>query len=439
MCYDNLMNNLFKKWNPRIRASTLLGLLLFSALFGAIPASACGCGLLVVSSDNGWSYGDDSVEQSFINFENGTEKLIISLNIKNRSHDAVLIIPIPAAPNSVKADVLSETPKFYGYNVSDRARKNLSIIRDVLLYTQLYPIVPLVLSSTSRNEIASSESNNLTLGGALDAAIDQGVTVYQHLEKEGMIAEVLSASNSDSLYGYLTQKGLKVEKDSIPIFRDYIHKDFSFVVSWISPSTSDVSAKGLLMTFPTEKIYYPLKPGSVYSGRGMQKTVTVVGYVSPTLYSSDIKNSTKVDYFYSSDDLSFKDFFSSDGGFGFTRIILNAEPQKYSQDLYISESAPIKILNAHLINLHPFVYGLILLIIISFVATYLSSRLILSSQLQTPTGIIGLGILNCFTILGSIVGSRIFLQEKRSKFVITFSLIFVAIVMLIWFLSSLLY
>lgn len=434
------MISLSKIRNSRFKASILLGVFLISLFLEAIPAFACGCGLLVVSSDNGWSYGDDSTEQSFINFENGAEKLIISLNIKNRSNDAVLVIPIPATPNSVRADVLSETPRFYGYNVSDRARENLSNITDVLLSTQIYPIVPIILKSMTAGIKAPVERKDMIGGapGAPTSGISQDITVYQHLEKGGMIAEVLSASNSDSLYEYLTQKGLKVEKDSIPIFRDYISKDFSFVVSWIGPSISIVSAKGLLMTFPTKKIFYPLKPGSVYTGSGMEKTITIAGYVSPELYSN-IKDAAKVDYFYSAGATSFKDFFSYHDGFGFTRVTLNAEPQKLNQDLYISESAPLKILNAHFISLYPFVYGFILLIILSFLATYLASRLILSSLPQSSINIIGLGILNCLTLIGSIAGSRIFLREKRFKFVVTFSFIFVIIVMLFWFLSSFLY
>ena len=50
------------------------------------------------------------------------------------------------------------------------------------------------------------------------------------------------------------------------------------------------------MNFPAREIYYPLKPGSVYSGQGMDKVITVAGYVSPKLYP-DIESATKVDYF----------------------------------------------------------------------------------------------------------------------------------------------
>jgi len=406
-----------------------------SSLFWWSPASACGCGVLITSSDNeDWAYGNDSTEQSFINFENGTEKLIISLELKNTSRDAVLVIPIPAKPESVKSDILSETPKFYGYDVPERARENLLGIRNSLLATQIYPLVPWVLDSLFNGSTGSVDKSMPTDSLGMT---QQDIVVYQHLEKNGLIAEVLSAKNSDALYRYLTEKGLKAEKDSIPIFRDYINERFSFVVSWINPSTSEITARGLIMTFPADKIFYPLKPGSAYSGIGTEKVINVVGFVSPELYS-DIQDSTKVDYFYSDNGSFFKDFFSSDEGFGFTRIIVNAEPNKLTQDLYISDNAPLKILNAHFINVHPFVYGLILLIIISFLSTYAVIRLLLLSTL-TKTKYIGLSLVNCLTIIGTIVGSRIVLEEKRFKFVVSFSLIFVALTFILWFLISSLY
>jgi len=431
------MKNFLKNWGVRVTILSLVLPVLMLVFFWSIPTSACGCGVMITSSDNGsWSYGEDSLEQSFINFENKTEKLIISLDIKKTARDAVLVIPIPSDPSLVKADILSETPKFYGYDVSKRALTNLTHIRDSLFATQIYPIIPMVYEAMNQTFGVSSMPSN-SLGARPGGAQEQDIVVYQHLEKNGMVAEVLSAASPDALYGYLTQKGLKVERNSIPIFRDYINSNFSFVVSWINPLATDVAARGVLMTFPSDKIFYPLKPGSAYSGQGMQKTIDVVGYVSPDLYS-DIKDSTTVDYYYSDDSSTFVDFFTSDGGFGFTRITLNARPNQLTQDLFISEKTPLRILNAQLINFYPFIYGLILLIIISFLVTYLVVRLLTHSSL-TKRQFIGLSILNCLTLIGTIVGSFVALKEKRFKFIVLFSLTFMVLTWVFWILLSSLY
>lgn len=236
----------------------------------------------------------------------------------------------------------------------------------------------------------------------------------------------------------LLKKGLQVEKDSISVFRDYINKDFSFVVSWINPLGINSSARGILMTFPTEKIFYPLKPGSAYAGHGMTKTITIVGHVSPKLFS-DIKDSTEVKYFYSEGNTKLAGFFISKiNGFGFTKVVINAEPQKLTQDLYISSNAPLRIINAQFINLHTFSYGVILLIIISFVSTYLIIRLLFSSSLIKPN-FIDLSIASCLTIIGTIIGSRVFLKEKRFKFVALFSATFILITSSIFYLIATLY
>jgi hypothetical protein len=396
------------------------------------PLAVLACGISLISLGDSWVYGNDSAEQSFINFENGVEKLLISRSFENGSSSAVWVIPVPASPNSIEVDVLSEIPQFEGYNVEDRALENLADIRDSILSTQVYPAI---FAMALNNNAQESPGYSRTIPGA-SGGINQ-VVVYQHLEKEGMVAEVLSAASSDSLYDYLIEKGLKVEKNSIAVLEDYIGKDFSFVASWISPSAAGTSTRGLMMTFPSESIFYPLKPGSVYEGGGLPETVTVVGHVSPQLYE-DIKETTAVNYFYSEAGLSVENFFTSEKSFGFTKIAVNAEPKKLTQDLAISQSAPLSILNAQLINLYTSAYGFGLFLIISWISTYLAGHLILALGANRPK-LFRLGVANNLTIVGTIIGSRILLKEHRVKFVVSFSTIFVVVTWIVWFLLSSLY
>jgi hypothetical protein len=433
-----------KKLGIKLTVLTFLSAIVFGSLFIiTMSASACGCGMVVVgdeSSKVGWSYSDDFTETSFINYQNKTEKLIISLDIQSRSNDAVLIVPIPAEPSGVKADVLTDTPSLEGYNVTDKAKEKLSDIRDGVLATQIYPAIPKIISTLMAKEpesgLTSINAGLVSQSLSNGAAPDNTVTVYQHLEKNGMVAEVLTASNSSALYDYLSQKGLKVEKDSIPIIRDYISSQFSFVVSWISPTTSYVNARGLQINFPSNKIYYPLKPGSVYSGPGLEKAVYIIGYISPNLYA-DIKPTTKVDYFYSDEATTFQDFYSSKGAYGYTRLVLNTEPKNLTKDLYMSKRAPIKILNAQAINLYTLIYGFVLLIITALLAVYLACRIVLPSYLRNQKTIVKLWLFSCFTIIGTVVGAHIILpREKRIRFSLAYSLMFVVIVLVFWFLSA---
>ncbi len=424
----------------QMRAKISLACLLsFSLFFGVFPLSACGCGIMIEPSNSGWSYGKDASEQAYINYENGIESLIIGLDIQHRDTGAVLVIPIPAKADTVKADVLDKRPEFYGYDVAVEAQENLSNIRNGLMATQIYPILPMFLQMYLQMlyGIGQGGSGSVPMRG-LGIAGSKGITVYQHIEKNGMIAEVLSAETSDALYNYLTQKGLVVQKDSIPVFRDYIKKDFSFTVAWINPSDASGSARGVLVNFPTKEIFYPLKPNAAYVGEGTTKTITIVGHVTPKIYD-DIKDATEVRYFYAegsniSRGVYPEEFFKPSGDFGFTKIVTTPKPSQLTQDLYISTWTPLHIINAQLINMYPFTYGVFLLIILSFMATFIAVNL-----LDLPGSIIKLSIASCFTIIGTSIGARLFLEEKRFKYVFFFSFLFIVLTFGVTFLLTLLY
>ncbi len=397
-------------------------------LFISLPVVAIACGLSLDFDNEGWKYGSDSAEKSFINYDNGIEKLIISRTFETSPKGSVWVIPIPSNPNLIKVDVLTDIPTYYGYNVSEKAKDNIENIKNALLATQLYTLSSIVELLMPSYLVGGS----LTTGGNLAdfEGVSRDVTVYDHLEKSGMVVEILSAKNSDALYNYLKEKGLTVERDSIEILQDYIGNDFSLVASWVRSTAPRKSAKGVLMTFPTDYIYYPLKPGSVYSGDGLPEAITVLGHVTPKLYD-DIKNDTYVNYFYSKGGKSTEGFFSTDKGFSYTEIVIDTKPSNLTEDLRIRTSTPIKIKNAMILNTSTFVYGLLLLLLISSIATLIVSRM-LKLKLQNST-LLALSIANSLTLLGTIIGARLFLKEKRFVFVVLFSITFVLTTLVICF------
>jgi hypothetical protein len=79
MVSDFSPNKYMKKPFRFSLASFVLALLLLQ------PLALFACGMSMISSESGWAFGNDSAEQSFINFENGEEKLIISRNFANGS------------------------------------------------------------------------------------------------------------------------------------------------------------------------------------------------------------------------------------------------------------------------------------------------------------------------------------------------------------------
>ena len=212
-------------------------------LMQPVLVMACGISVIPAGSNNrSWDYGNDSAEVSFINYQKGTEKLIISRDFTNATENAVWVVPLPAKPELVKTDILNNTPTLNGYNIVNEAHDKLSGIKTGVLASQIYPAVPKVLDffygnkNVNYNTGISGASSGLQTGPppGNSAPKEPSVRVYDSLEKNGMTAEVLSTNSSDALYDYLKAKGLNIEKDSITSLKDYIGSNYTFVANWIS-------------------------------------------------------------------------------------------------------------------------------------------------------------------------------------------------------------
>jgi len=230
-----------------------------------------------------WDWVDQNSQEAFISYQNGTEKLIIGIDLQKEFSEAFWIIPIPSKPEDVKIDIVSSLPRFYGWEVTKKTKWTLRESFPFLIYPTVFPGIILVLSGA----------------GAGKGIEGSDVAIVTHLEKAGMVAEVLTAKTDQALYDYLSEKGLKIERGAISIFNQYIGKDYSFVVSWISSEKLEEltgGERGIYITFPTSKIYYPLIPTSAYGKKEIPITIRILGYVKPEIYS-EIKGYLKTEYY----------------------------------------------------------------------------------------------------------------------------------------------
>ena len=191
-----------------------------------------------INYEGRWDYLGESNQQAFINYEDGLEKMILSIGMEETSKDAVWIFPVPAEPSKVVVDVVTKLPKLGGEEITKKAKLNLSNIKKVLSATQIYTIpfiflwgqfdfysVPQVVPYGALGE---SRAGN----GGEKKEVD--IIVYEHLEKEGITSEIITAKTAQALYQYFQEKGLAVEQGSIPVLDHYIGKEFTFIVSWIT-------------------------------------------------------------------------------------------------------------------------------------------------------------------------------------------------------------
>ncbi|MFA6437624.1 MAG: DUF2330 domain-containing protein [Candidatus Paceibacterota bacterium] len=237
---------------------------------------------------------DENNQEAFINYQNGQEKLVVVVDIDEQNSDTVWIMPIPGKAKEIKMNIMSEIPVFGGYEVMSKIKLALSRSLKNLFFisatSQFWSFFPVVVVGTSLTSARGGSGTGSTSGDF--------ISVNQHIEKNGMIMETITAQKTESLYNYLSNKGLKVKQGDMTTLSSYMNQDYVFVVSWLSSKNlnNDDKQRGIFIAFPTQKIYYPLIPTSIYGEKQVPMTIRIFGHVKPEIFS-EIKPYTKVEYF----------------------------------------------------------------------------------------------------------------------------------------------
>ncbi len=430
---------------------------------------------------NKFYYGSENGQEAFINYENGFQKMIVSVGLKNENNkDAFWISPIPATPDKVTIDILKKIPDLGGEDLSSKAQSNLSRARYFLYKSQIYAnpyffygnnfydgtekrgMKQSLGSKSSLNNIERDVAiyENLEEEGIISESIteemlteqsfgsegdlnniEKDVTVYEHLEERGIISEIITAKSTNGLCNYFKNKGLQIDEFSIPVLDGYIGKNFSFVVSWIrSPEESIIIEKenfilksykhepivpgkklGVLVTFPTGEIYYPLLLTSIYEDKVIPITVKVLGHVTPEVFQG-IKKHIRVRYYlgyksFAPDEL--KNFYSKNNkdfeqGFKYTKIEINAPSKSLTNDLWVHDYEPLKNYYSAFFIKHPWIIKILFLVISSFFTGILSGFLVFKKLRKKIFKLGFLGLSNCLSILGLVL-TIIFFKTKEDK------------------------
>lgn len=268
-------------------------LLIISFILSPLSTAADG-GAIRPLPNGDWTWADEYSQQAFINYENGVEKLIIAVNLEEGNSDIAWIVPVPSSPEKVEIDITSELPMFFGDEVISKAKLSFSKNLETSYYAGLlgqiwtFPFALVFVSLGGARD-----------GGGQDYSLGDPAVISAHIEKAGMISEVITAKDSQAIYNYFSQKGFEIEQGSITELDSYIEKDYSFVVSWITPELANKRNKGergIFISFPVPKIYYPLILTSAYGEAEIPVTIRVAGHVEPEIYP-EIEPYTKVNYF----------------------------------------------------------------------------------------------------------------------------------------------
>lgn len=404
-----------------------LSLIAFFTVFFVMSKPVLADGMIIEPGpySDRWDYSDEKNQQAFINYDNGLQKMVISVGFDAKnSQDAVWLFPVPSDPNKVAIDVVTSLPRFGGEDISLKAKSSLADARSSIQMTQIYSIPFLDFRRLSLNSSLGSEGATSTSKSA-DNGIEPDVVVYEHIEKEGISSEIITAKTANGLFDYLKAKGLKIESGSIPVLDNYIGKEYSFIASWISAPEIVVSAdyqsaqRGVFVTFPTNDIFFPLLPTSVYGSKTVPATIRIMGYVTPKVFQ-DIKSFTTTSYFmngsdwYGPEDL--RTFYGEKYyDINYTKIDINAPSKYLTQDLWISNSAPIKTYFSSFVINYPTAITIILLVIGSILTGILAGWICFKDLRKNIVKLGLIGLSNCLSIIGLIITTALISSKAGNK------------------------
>jgi hypothetical protein len=165
------------------------------------------------------------------------------------------------------------------------------------------------------------------------------------------------------------------------------------------------TVKGVSVMFPTDKIYFPLLPTSVYESKIVPVTIKVVGHVTPQLFEG-IKNFSEVNYYTNAvfnGGEGNNDFFGSNNATGYTKIEINPPSKYLTNDLWIENKTPAKVAYASSVGNHPLAVSVVLLVFCSILTGLLAGLILLKDLRQSIGKLLLLGLSNCVSIIGLIV------------------------------------
>jgi hypothetical protein len=392
-----------------------------------------------------WGLQPENRQLAAINYQGGFENMLVCVDVDDQIHGdkAVWIFPVPASPNRVIIDVLKGFPGFYGTDINREYRESVAPVGWISAGYSTFPISILFLMSGLDRSLSS----------ALETM--QDVIIHERIEKMGLTTELITTKSLESLNQYLQSKSLNLPVNSKTMLSEYIGKEYSLVISYISDlgqfkqesqkNNTDYSGYrgtrnksgiliGVFVRFPTEKMYFPLKPTSIYGSQEVPIVLYVTGHVTPTLYG-EITPKAEIAYYRSSDfpfSQELSSFFTGQSpikNFKYTKIKINAPSKSFVQDLWIQNSAPFSLGIKTFLATYPWIWGILLYVGLSLIASILAGRISFrrTSSTDKPFPLKKLllhGLWNCLTFYGFALATMTMktkeldpatLQELRQK------------------------
>lgn len=378
-------------------------------------------GGVIIRDADMWQMLPEKEQYCAISYRNRVENMILSVGTAKELHaDAALwVFPIPSLPQDASVDIGRGFPEFEGESLSSVAGEQISNAFTMMRATQLWTFPEFgVLGRKVRNIFVAVP----------------GVVVHQSVQKMGLTAELLTAKDSRSLTGYLQRRGVRLPPNFDAILRDYIGKHYSFVMGWISDIAKYVASQrqelqsgtadslglnlgldraqsvlSLRIRFKADRIYYPLKPTSVYGDLEIPAVIYVTGHVQPE-FPPGMEAEREVEYFerqWFVPEEQFRDFFGAAESPDFnkyTKVKISGPSRKFKEDLWMSTfSLKAQYLKFLCVARWPYVP---LHALCSCLASLLAGMGVFRKYRPSPLKLFVFGLFNFLTLIGVFVAVK---------------------------------
>ncbi len=348
-----------------------------------------------------WKLLAERGQTALIDYENGKEYLTIAINVeKADAEEAIWIFPIPADPDKTNLNMNAEIPPFFGDEVYTKAGEKIWGFTNGMRNTLGLPLLADALSKVSESSVWS-----MTMGMSASASAyrdyEKQITVHQKRELFGISAEVISAETGSAIRSYLQSKGFSIPQSAVGMLDSYVGQDYAFVIAHISDFAAFSEHQGDLdeylmavsVVFPTDRIYFPLKPTSIYGAEEIPLGIYVSGHVSPDLFGS-LANSrfTEVKYYLNDDP-------NNELQRSFTRIKINVPASFFDQDLWIDVFTPLDVGIAESIVFNEYVWFIIFLAGVSVLASLFMGNIVFIGKRPDQKVLVLMGLSNVLTIV----------------------------------------
>jgi len=424
-------------------ASLAIAFLMVAPAF-AISAAADGHSSIHYPGTDSWTSLNERSQYCIVSHHDGAEQMIMAIEINRNSlvsgSQIFWIFPIPADPSASHIGLLPKITKLNGEPLSDHMNATLRSDFAFIYASQIYAI-PFSIALALPTDEYSDGTQHLGFGGTGSGGISD-VTVVEHVEGGGLATELLSTEDSSALSAYLAQKDLVLSSELSSLISDYIGDDYCFVVSWVADAellmalhpidysdylTSDSFSVGVSVSFPTDKVFFPLKLTKAYGSQSIPIKVDVLGLIDPPDLgafpdSMNVQTTYRVDpdfTFNQSMTYFFTDAFGADADDGnlrnveYTEFRITGPASSFNDDLFFESTTPSSVSGYLFMENYHWIFIIMLFAGASCLASLLSGMFTFRHCHPAKVKFAALGLFNLLTLIAVLIATSRFKIDSR--------------------------